>query len=285
MKLKSPLIIIAANASLLFIAGCSSPLIYTSIWQDKPVVVDGKATEWKIPLDYFDDKTKLNFSITNDKNNLYFCVRATEDETQKGIIHNGLQIWIDTTGGKKNQVGIQFPIIDRSANSSESSSDKHSQSSYADSPDEVTAAHSLKRHYAGASKQIKLTGFTNAANGLAEVPNMYGINACLNWDTNNIMIYEICIPLNTFYKASLSPSDTNKILGVSFILSVASKNNGGGESGHGGHSGGMGSGMEGMGGGSMGPMHGSGGERGGSGFASSQSSTAHIKFRLAVGKN
>lgn len=276
MKLRKILIVITASTPLLFIAGCSSPLIYNSVWQDKPVTIDGKAKEWKIPLDYFDDKTKLNFSITNDKANLYFCIRATEDETQKGIIHSGLQICIDTTGGKKNDVGIQFPIMERSAESSESPSDKHSRYSSSDSPDETSSAVNLKRHYQGASKQIRLNGFTNATAGLAEIPNMYGINACLNWDTNNIMIYEVCIPFNTFYKASLSASDSAKVFGVSFIVTVTSKNTGGGHGG--GDMGGPG-GMGGMGGG----MHGGGGHGDGESSSSTEALTAHIKFRLAAG--
>jgi hypothetical protein len=281
MKLRKNLIAIAASAPLLFIAGCSSPLIYSSVWQDKPVTIDGKAKEWKIPLDYFDDKTKLNFSITNDKTNLYFCIRATEDETQKGIIHTGLQIWIDTTGGKKNQVGVQFPIIDRSASSMEEpSSDKHSK----EPSDEAPAAHGLKEHYAGTHKQMKLTGFSNATNGLAEVPNIYGINTCLNWDTNNIMIYEVCIPFNTFYKASLSPSDSSKTLGVSFIITVKSKSfsggRGGGDMGGAGGMGGMGGGMH---GGGMGGGGGHGGHGGESSSSNTESLTTHIKFHLAIG--
>jgi len=279
MKLRKTLIAIAASAPLLFIGECSSPLIYSSVWQDKPVTIDGKAKEWKIPLDYFDDKTKLNFSITNDKTNLYFCIRATEDETQKGIIHSGLQIWIDTTGGKKNQVGIQFPITERSAASVEPSSDKHSK----EPSDETPAAHGLKEHYAGTHKQMKLTGFSNATNGLAEIPNMYGINTCLNWDTNNIMIYEVCIPFNTFYKASLSPSDSSKTLGVSFTVTVKSKSSnvghGGGDMGGAGGMGGMGGGMH---GGGMGGGH--GGHGGGeSSSSNTESLTTHIKFHLAVG--
>jgi len=291
MKLKKTLITIAASIPLIYIAACSSPLIYNSVWQSKPVTVDGKATEWKIPLDYFDDKTKLNFTVTNDKNNLYFCIRATEDETQKGIIHNGMQIWIDTTGGKKNQVGIQFPVIERSANSAGSSKSKNQDSYESPSTSSATAdnmvvANGLKKHYKGTEKQIKLSGFTNATNGLSEVPNLFGINACLNWDTNNIMIYEACIPFSTFYKTSLSPSDSNKVLGVSFVVTVSPRNNGGGEGGghsHGGGGGsGMGGGMGGMGGG--GGMHGGGGGHGGEGGGASspETLTANIKFRLAV---
>jgi hypothetical protein len=276
MKRINPLKQIITGISLLWMAGCSSPLVYNSVWQDKQITIDGKATEWKIPLDYFDDKTKLNFTVTNDKNNLYFCVRATENETQKGIIRSGMQIWIDTTGGKKNQVGIQFPIIERGTNTQEASSkhsDSYESSESSTSMDNMTTANNLKKHYKGIGKEIKLTGFVNAANGLAQVPNTYGINACLNWDTNGIMIYEACIPLGTFYKNSLSLSDSNKVIGISFIVSESQKNNGGGgEGGSHGHGGG------GMGGGGM---HGGGGHSAG-GSLEPEVLTTHIKFRLAV---
>jgi|SRR6185312_16816036 len=279
MKHINPLGQIITGISLLWMAGCSSPLVYSSVWQDKQVTIDGKATEWKIPLDYFDDKTKLNFTVTNDKNNLYLCVRATENETQKGIIRSGMQIWIDTTGGKKNQVGMQFPIIERGANGQEASSkhsDSYESSESSASMDNMTGANNLKKHYKGISKEIKLTGFTNAINGLAQVPNTYGINACLNWDTNSIMIYEVCIPFNTFYKNSLSLSDSNKVFGISFMVSESQRNNGGGGGSEGG--GGRGHG----GGGGMGGGMGGGGMHGGGGSSEPEVLTTHIKFRLAV---
>jgi hypothetical protein len=284
MKFKKTLHIVATVTFLLFLAGCSSPLVYSSIWQSKPVTIDGKANEWRIPLDFYDDKTKLNFTVTNDKDNLYFCIRATEDATQKGIIHSGLQIWIDTAGGKKNQVGIQFPIIERSANSEGEGADKHSKSS---DMDEASSANNLKSRYMGTTKQLKLSGFNNAINGLLQIPNIYGINACINWDTNKIMIYELCIPFNTFYKTSLSSSDTNKVLGISFVVNVTSKNtgahSGGGAMGSPEGMGAMGSGGGMSGGGGMhgGAGHGGGGHSGGS--SSTEALTAHIKLRLAAG--
>jgi len=288
MRLQKTIRVIIAGSGFLFLMACSSPLVYSSLWQSKPVTVDGKAGEWRIPLDFYDDKTKLNFTITNDKTNLYICIRATEDETQKGIIHSGLQIWIDTTGGKKSQVGVQFPILERSASTESPADSKHTHSSESSMMEPTSSANSLKSRYMSSGKQLKLTGFINAANGLDQIPNMFGINAALNWDTNKIMIYEVCIPFNTFYKASLSPSDSSKVLGISFIVSVTSKNSGGHSGG--GDMGGAG-GMGGMGGGAGG-MHGGGGGGGGGGHGgghgdgesstSVESLTAHVKLKLAV---
>jgi hypothetical protein len=278
MNLKSILTLGASSFALLFISGCSSPLVYDSIWQDKPVTIDGKANEWKIPLDYYDDKTKLNFSIANDGTNLYFCVRATEDETQKGIVHNGLQIWIDTTGGKKKDMGIQFPVIQKSDMASMGSSSGQAKTDQMEGSS--ASSYGMHKQYSRASKQMKITGFKGGIDGLSYLPNMYGINAYLNWDTNNIMIYEACIPLKTFYKTSLSPKDTAKVLGVSIVITVATKNGGGDEAAgghHGGHGGGGGMGG-GMGGGGMGGNHGSGENKGN---FSTTSASAYIKFRLA----
>jgi uncharacterized membrane protein YgcG len=275
MKLKAVLTVVATS-SLLILAGCSSPLVYSATWQDKPVTIDGKANEWKIPLDYYDDKTKLNFSISNDGANLYFCVRATEYETQSGIVRNGLQIFIDTTGGKKKEMSIGFPIIQKEK-SSGTETDRHTEM------DPSAASYGLRKKYSTTTKQMKITGFPGGINGLADLPNMYGINAYLNWDTNNIMIYEACIPLKTFYKAALTSSDTNKVIGITLVILVPNKAfSGGGPSARSMGSEGMGGGMGGGGahGGSGGGRHGGGGGGGGS---VNESLSAHIKLRLVTG--
>jgi hypothetical protein len=291
MNLKRPVsgtllkqVTITAMAVSGILAGCSSPLVYSSMWQSKPVTIDGKANEWKIPLDYYDEKSKLNFSISNDGTNLYFCIRATETETQKGIIRNGLQIFIDTTGGKKKEMGIQFPIIQRRGEAKDASAEKEPMQ------DPSTAVYGLHKQYSTATKQMKITGFPGGINGTADLPNMYGINAYLNWDTNKIMIYEACVPIKDLYKSAMAKPDTTKVLGISFVVSVTGKSYGGGGDQGGGGPGNMGT-PQGMGaaGGGGGGMHGGGGGGGrhggggGGGGASTESLIAFIKLRLVTG--
>ena len=108
--------------------------------------------------------------------------------------------------------------------------------------------------------------------------NEYGINVSINWDVNNIMIYEAIIPFKTFYKPTLTAIDSLKNFDFSMTIHgfpPPEKKDDGGNSGGGGGMGGGGmpgggggmggGGMNGggMGGGGRGGMGGGGGARGG----------------------
>ncbi|HTB05752.1 MAG TPA: hypothetical protein VK806_02280 [Bacteroidia bacterium] len=270
---------------------CSPPVIYKSMWQNTPVTVDGKATEWQIPLQFYDAKTKLSFSISNDMTNLYICIRATDDVTEMGILHTGMQLWIDTACKKNHQIGIQFPIVQREQgtassghgsrqhSSEEANSAESTASAYADMPD-TGKINRMHKHFLNGPKQMRIIGFNNIPDGLLELPSIYPINVSIGWDNSGAMIYEAAIPINTIYKKPFTASDSNKILGLSFNVTVTIKHGTGGDrGGHGG--GGMGGGMRGggMGGGGMG---GHGGSGGGSGEASPEQLTVWTEFRLAT---
>src|ERR1051325_10066706 len=98
---------------LLFIASltsCAPKEIYESAWRPTPIKADGIAAEWEIPLRYYDNETRLNYAIANDKENLYICIRVTDKLNQMKIIRAGLQLWMDTTGKKQQQVGVLFLV-------------------------------------------------------------------------------------------------------------------------------------------------------------------------------
>src|ERR1035437_11092458 len=91
---------------VLFILSSCTHYIYIarSPWQTSSIVVDGKPNEWPTPLKYFDEKSKLQYAVTNDYENLYFCIKAADEQTQTKILRAGLQVWIDTTGNNE-QIG------------------------------------------------------------------------------------------------------------------------------------------------------------------------------------
>ncbi|MCW3086525.1 MAG: hypothetical protein JWP12_3891 [Bacteroidetes bacterium] len=225
-------------------------------FQSAPVVADGNANEWSVPLKYYDEKSKLQYSVTNDNENLYICIKATEDETQSKIFRSGLQIWIDTTANNEHQVGINFPL----------SSDLRR-------GDQTPEMHKTKMQSGGdgnASEkkkffnnfiQMDLSGFKlPVTNGMTSVQNPYGIAASVNKDSIGILTYEAVIPFRTFYKNSLTTADSLRLIGISIVLKAVPSGEAEGHSGGGRMAGGGGGG--GMGGGGMG---GAGGMRGGGG--------------------
>jgi hypothetical protein len=265
---------------------CSPAVIYKSMWQSGPVTVDGKATEWQIPLQFYDAKTKLSFSISNDMANLYICIRATDETTELGILHTGMQLWIDTACKKNRQIGIQFPIVQREQGAS---TDRHGSrqqgSEEVNSADEVAKSYTdmpdtgkinrMHRHFSNSPKQMRIMGFNNVPDGLMELPSIYPINVSIGWDNSGAMIYEASIPINTIYKRPFTIADSNKVLGLSFNVTVMPK-----RSSNTGHGGGMSGGMRGGGMGMGGGMGNHEGHEGGQ--ASPEEQTIWAKFRLAT---
>ena len=94
---------------MLFNSCSSQQPVYKSLWQVKDFTsADNK--ELQEPLRFYDKKSKLQYSITNDNKNMYICIKATDEQSQMKIIHAGMQINIDTTGKGGQQIGISFPI-------------------------------------------------------------------------------------------------------------------------------------------------------------------------------
>jgi len=273
--------------------------ISRSPWQTKSIIPDGKATEWTTPLKYYDEKSRLQYAVTNDNKNLYFCIRATEEETQTKILRAGMQIWIDTVGKNEHQVGILFPLSSALRKTEQYTAPKER------STGEKHDISGLKNKFLNGYKEMELSGFKPPINGMNPIQSSFGIIASINWDTIGIMTYEAVIPFKTFYKDSISASDSIKLMGISIVLNALpgqqgdDGGHGGGREGGGaegmGGSGGIGG--NGMGGGGMGSggiggggMRGGGGHGGGNGGASQGSTylfeTNAVKkiFQLAVKK-
>ncbi len=227
------------------------------------MVADGKPTEWKTPLKYYDEKSKLQFAISNDLKNMYFCIRATEKETQTKILRAGLQLWIDTTGNNEHSIGVLFPL---SSSTIKSTNKEQEPQIRVKSPD----VSGFKNRFLNGYKEMELSGFKTGINGIGPINSKWGIVTSINWDSAEIMTYEAIIPFNTFYKDSITVHDSLKLMGVSLVLNGLTMpetkhedTGGGGSRGGGGMHGG--GGMRGGGGGG----HRGGGTSGGGGYQGS----------------
>jgi hypothetical protein len=276
-------------------ASCSSSNLIQSLPQSKPIVVDGDASDWQLPLAFYDKETKLSFSVSNDSTKLYFCFEAFDQDLQTKIVRGGLQIYLDTNGGTSKDISMLYPIA-----STLPRTEPQGGASYGSSSDNFDPIGALRRNfYRSLHNELQLTGFLPPAAGLVPLKNAFGIEVSINWDTiNNVLNYEAAIPFSTFYKRKLVAADSAKIIGLTFTVNGVGHGSGkrqkqpdetaGGDGnypGAGGGVGGMGGGAGGMGGGGMG-RGGGGGHRGGgsSGSASNplgESQTLSVKLHLA----
>ena len=281
---------------LFLISSCSQPPLYQSLWQGTPVTVDGDASEWQRPLAYYDADSKLSFTVSNDSTKLYLIVEAYDEAAQMKIVREGLQIWIDTSGGKGKDIGILYPVAAMSGNAPKGTDNQSSGAgtgNYGSQPDYDRIA-AMHRNFLKSPGQIELKGFKPPIGGVLPLQNAFGIQTRINWDTiNNILNWEAAIPMETFYRHALNHSDSLKTFGITFSVNgidhsshkKSADDNAGGYT----PSGGSGMGAGGMPGGGMGGRGGGGGRHGGAGSSTNssitQSNTFVLRFRLSAPGN
>jgi hypothetical protein len=279
------------------LSACASAPIYQSFPQRTAIAVDGHASEWPQPLDYYNKDSKVSFSVSNDSSKIYFCIEAYDEQLQMKIVHGGIQLWIDTAGGNAQAIGVLYPVNSGYRPEGRESSQPRGYGS--DSPD-FDPIGTLRKEFLRTPSQIELKGFQPPFNGSVPQRNALGIEASINWDTaTNVLCYEAAIPIRSFLNRSLVPLDSIKKLGLTFTVNGISRprsqeragESGGERGGGGGYPGGgagmPGGGMGGMGG--SGSMHGGGGghRRGGGGGGGStanplaESESFWIKLQLA----
>ena len=241
------------------ISSCSHKIVSTNSWQSGDFTVLTK-TETSEPLQFYDDKSKLQYEVSNDYKNLYICLKATDEQSQMKIVRAGMTVGIDTLAKKSPQVEIMFPFPVAHAKDGSSDASTDSKKDWRNKSD----TSNQRKHFMKQYNEIHLSGFKPPVNGIIPLHNVYGIYVNIVWDSLNIMYYKAIIPFKTFFKDSLIASDSSRIFAFSVDVNGMPTGQSGSHGGEGGgHSSGMGGG--GMGGGMHGGGMGGGGMRGGGG--------------------
>ncbi len=155
--------------------------------------------EWSIPLKFFDKESKLNYDISNDKNNLYVIFKITDELTKMRVLNSGMQFAIDVKGKKTFPVSINYPL-----------SSEHNVQSGGDIAYTNESGNVSEEAIMAASKQMmRLSGFNpEVKEGLVPQKNEYGIHAAMTVTGDDILYYELSVPFKTFYKETLTGADT-----------------------------------------------------------------------------
>ena len=260
-------LIFILSAACLF-SSCAHKTYDALEWQGNKVTADGRIREWSNPLRFYDDKSKINYTISNDRQNLYVCMKISDETSQIKILRGGMEFQIDTSGKKTFPITFTFPMAGQQMQQRKRSENQTEKSS-----DEKPDHSAMKQKLVSQAKDAQLVGFKPPLGGILPLFNTSsGISAAINMDSLGIMYYEAVIPFSTFYKTELSIADTNKVFNYEIkvnALPAPPMREGGGGGGGGGHGGGGGMGGGGMRGGGGGGMGGGGmgggGMRGGGG--------------------
>jgi len=264
-------------AGALMYAGCARKLAPDGHYQDTPVVADGSADDWNLPLRFSNESYTLQYNVTNDNKNLYVCVLSRDPATQLRILRSGMTIYFDPKGDKNKDIGLHYPLLKPA--DPEATRIRYGNGGTGDSK-------ARKEEYLLQSDSYGTTGFAGIENGqfgVADPKSPFQVVMKLS-NQDSLLVYEVVVPIKNVLGVDPGDRSKKKNFSVGIVLnavanSPGSRSNGGPRPSFGGGGGGMHM--------SMGGMRGGGGRRNyntsGNGPASKEEADWYT-FRLVTKK-
>lgn len=196
--------------------------VTTAGWKTQPVTIDGKLTEWNLPLRFYDAETRLFFDIANDSNNIYLCFESKDEMTQTKLMHAGMKLTLSTKGKAKHEAFILFPVLQKQATPNTTPGGDNTP---AQNDPVQNNKYSYRAHFIQTHSVMDVDGFATAK-GEIPLQNPSGISAAMAWDTASNLGYEFVIPDKEFFGAgytadNISPADITLSVEVRALPSSA----------------------------------------------------------------
>jgi hypothetical protein len=184
--------------------------VVASQWKDFNITIDGHAKGWPTRVTHEAPQTKICYSIANDAENLYIYMHCTDKSTISKILRAGIDLWIDTKGGRKKTCAIHYPLlgnatIDMPHPDEDDDKDKQKK----------TASQGSQ---AGDKKELSIQGMLNIPDRKLPLENLLGINVALSANDDTSLDYELKIPFGLFMKETLNAADTTKLISIGISI-------------------------------------------------------------------
>lgn len=105
------------NQLVIIILLCQYPIAMTAQQttvtdSSKPIVhlIDGDISEWHADKFETDKDTRIQYAFDNDKEYIYLAMKVPTQPLQMKMIMQGMKLFIDRKGKKREGTGIEFPI-------------------------------------------------------------------------------------------------------------------------------------------------------------------------------
>jgi len=148
-------------------------------------VIDGTTNEWPDSVFHADKETLINYAVDNDGANLFIALRVADFRTQMKMMRQGMTLFIDMRGKKKENMGIEYPVKPEGgyANNGNMAGGK---------PDKKAIREAMSYHLFA----MKLFGFTDAEPVSQGLQVTGSANIAFGWDSSDVMHIEYSIPLS-----------------------------------------------------------------------------------------
>ena len=124
--------------------------------------LDGNIEEWPADIFTTDEATKIRYAVDNNDQILFLAIKIPENVTQKKIMQQGMKLFIDTKGKKREGRGVEFP---------------------------------LKTETAASIDNMRVFGLGNSSELVQSIKIEGTINIAIAWDSSFKMNIEYNIPL------------------------------------------------------------------------------------------
>lgn len=146
--------------------GKSPSVIFSNASQTDTTIVthllDGIVSEWPAERFMTDKPTKMAYAVDNNNETLFVALNIPDQNVQKRIMQEGLNLYVDTKGKKKESRGIEFPV---------------------------------RMENLASIEYMKLFGFGSGEPGMLSIRSEGTANIAIAWDSSFIMHIEYTIPL------------------------------------------------------------------------------------------
>jgi hypothetical protein len=161
-------------------------------------IFDGATTEWPDSLFQNNKESLMHYAEDNDAQNLYIAVRIADFRTQMKMMRQGMKLFIDVKGKKREAKGIEFPIKPESVGNY-SSAGVNNQQENRQGSDRGEQHGNFDKKQARAAMSIHL--FSMKLFGFGDTDDSQGLqmagsaNVAFMWDSIDVMHIEYIIPL------------------------------------------------------------------------------------------
>ncbi len=169
-------------------------------------ILDGSTVEWPDTIFQTDKETLIHYAVDNDAQHLFLALRIADFRTQMKLMRQGMNLYIDLKGKKKEGRGIEFPVKREGEegfsgggfNSQQRNQQDQGGNGQRGSFDKKAIRGSMALHMFA----MKLFGFKDGE------PTSQGLqiegtaNIAFSWDSSDVMHIEYFIPINLLGDAS-----------------------------------------------------------------------------------
>lgn len=160
----------------------------SSVKAPADIKIDGKPTEWS-KFEAYNNSNEFFYSISNDNNNLYLAVQASDHSVIAKIVANGMSFTIKKNDKTNKVVPFTitypyikpYPSVDRSLRTGKTFSD--------------TELLAINNQISGQIKEIPITGAKGINDEKVSVYNDLGIKANGLVDNQKVYTIELAVPL------------------------------------------------------------------------------------------